>query len=133
MHYLENEFVKVTLNDHAAIIGLYGKRIEREYITFREGGNLFRLMVPNKTWDGRYADSAKVGLPVVETDGNSLTAIFQKLASEDGKPLQAEIRIEMELAGDELLLRYSIYNDDDEFFPISCSRLYRDWVTPSLR
>ena len=116
MYYLENELVKLTLDDHAAIIGLYDKRIEREYITYREGGNLFRLMAPNKTWDGRYADSAKADFPVVVTDGNSLTAAFQKLVSEDGKPLQSEIRIEMELSGDELMMCYSISNDDDDEF-----------------
>lgn len=116
MYYLENELVKLTLDDHAAIIGLYDKRIEREYITYREGGNLFRLMAPNKIWDGRYADSAKADFPVVVTDGNSLTATFQKLVSEDGKPLQSEIRIEMELSGDELMMCYSISNDDDDEF-----------------
>lgn len=114
MYQIENECLSVIFDGNAGISGILDKRIGREYITAKTGINACRVMLPNKSWDGRFADTAKQDIRNIEEKDHAISFTFPGLTAEDGKKTNVTLIIHYWLSGDEIYASYEIQNDDVE-------------------
>lgn len=116
MDQLDNESMVVTFDDHAAITGIFDRKTGRDYIKERKLSNACRLMMPDKRWDGRFADTKAQKFPRVERKERELSFLFSEMVTEDGKETKVFLKLTYTLQGDEIRAAYEIDNRDEEEF-----------------
>ncbi|MBD5395119.1 MAG: hypothetical protein HDR23_03880 [Lachnospiraceae bacterium] len=114
MYQIDNDILTASFDENAGITGLFDKRLNREYITEKKEISVCRVMMPNKKWDGRFADTGKQTERIIKQEKDKLIFIFPHLVAEDDKKTDVTLTIHYQLTGDELHTFYEINNDDRE-------------------
>lgn len=117
MYRLESPELEITFDSNAAITAIRDKRNGREYIENHSFQNGWRLMLPDETWDGRYADGKAQRNCLVISGTDTIKYIFSSITAADRKQVNVELTIIYRLEKDELHAKYKINNLDDQAFP----------------
>jgi len=96
------------------LCSLVDKRSRREHLPDRAEANLFRLIVPSDTWDGRYAD-ASGQVCQAESSPGRVRLHYPSLKSADDETLAIAVTVDVTLAPDspEVLLSMEVANNGD--------------------
>ncbi|HET6488038.1 MAG TPA: DUF6259 domain-containing protein [Spirochaetia bacterium] len=113
MPELENEDIRVTLDDAGSLVGLYDKRLKRSYLGASQFSGLFRLMVPSPQWDGRHFDSrTSKGIRVRAVSATEAEVTCGELTSGTDR-CAAAVTARLRLDGDCLIASLEIENQGD--------------------
>jgi hypothetical protein len=143
---ISNELLEVVFLADGSLSGIVDKRSGRRYLTETLFAGLFRVTAPEGDWQGRHADSRDQAYPtILRVDGNHVEITYESLSfiprkadfdfnfASSGQtdrnahlasaPERIRCRVQVELLGEELVLRMDVENRcqatvTDVIFPV---------------
>ena len=111
---IENGNLRVEFDSRGTITSLFSKRLNKELLIERTTGNLFRLMIPEDSWDGRHIDSSEQKyVRIIKKSDTVIVIEFDRLhVGQMIFPITVSVSARIE--GEDLIMSLEIHNESDE-------------------